>query len=103
MTDDRAVSLNAVNEIWHTRYSDIRIENEEEQYKRIQMLPSIDRTVQEFADRCRECGKQRTGHWIISIEEFYVPERLTPIQKRIYECSICHKKIKCTSIIEHFN
>lgn len=39
---DRAVSLNAVNEIWHTRYSDIRIENEEEQYKRIQMLPSVE-------------------------------------------------------------
>lgn len=21
-------------------------------------------TVTEFADRCRECGKQKTGHWI---------------------------------------
>ena len=22
-------------------------------------------TVTEFADRCRECGKMRTGHWIV--------------------------------------
>ena len=29
----------------------------------IEKLPSVDRTVQEFADRCRECGKNYQG-WI---------------------------------------
>ena len=33
-------------------------------------LPSVqpihrDRTVQDFADKCRECGKMRKGHWIV--------------------------------------
>ena len=28
-------------------------------------------TVTEFADKCRECGKQRTGHWIETAEEYY--------------------------------
>ena len=28
-------------------------------------MPPKDRSVQDFVDKCRECGKQRTGHWII--------------------------------------
>ncbi len=35
----------------------------------IHELPSAEKTghetVTEFADRCRECGKTRKGHWII--------------------------------------
>ena len=27
-------------------------------------MPSKDRSVQDFVDKCRECGKQKTGHWI---------------------------------------
>ena len=27
-------------------------------------LPPKDRSVQDFVDKCRECGKQKTGHWI---------------------------------------
>ena len=28
-------------------------------------MPSKDRSVQDFVDKCRECGKQKTGHWIV--------------------------------------
>ena len=32
----------------------------------IEKLPSVHvETVTEFADRCRECGKQKTAHWIV--------------------------------------
>ena len=30
-------------------------------------------TVTEFADRCRECGKMRKGHWIMSEDGLYRP------------------------------
>lgn len=35
----------------------------------LRRLPSVQpkpktETITEFADRCRECGKQKTGHWI---------------------------------------
>jgi ribosomal protein S27AE len=29
-----------------------------------QLQPVKQETVTEFADRCRECGKMRTGHWV---------------------------------------
>lgn len=29
----------------------------------IKKLPPKDRSVQDFVDKCRECGKQKTGHW----------------------------------------
>ena len=40
-------------------------------------------TVTEFADRCRECGKQKTGHWILTDVEY----------NRVYhcKCSECGK------------
>lgn len=39
-------------------------------------------TVTEFADRCRECGKMRKGHWIdIDSKSFEF--------HRVYKCSEC--------------
>lgn len=35
------ISRKAVNEIWHTQYCYSREDNDEEQYKRIQALPSV--------------------------------------------------------------
>ena len=47
---DDVISREAVNKIWHTQYCCNREENEEEQYKRIQQLPSVQ--------------PSRKGHWI---------------------------------------
>ena len=38
-------------------------------------------TITEFADRCRECGKQKKGHWI----------KITP--SGIYMCSECEQNV----------
>ena len=35
-----------------------------EQQKSVQPSIHRDRTVQDFVDKCRECGKMRKGHWI---------------------------------------
>jgi len=40
----------------------------------IHALPSVTQkseTVTEFADRCRECGKMRKGHWIWNFDKGY--------------------------------
>lgn len=42
------VSRKAVNEIWHTQYCDSREDNDEEQYKRIQALPSVTPSFKEW-------------------------------------------------------
>jgi hypothetical protein len=34
-------------------------------------MPPKDRSVQDFADKCRECGKQKTGHWIVHPKGIY--------------------------------
>lgn len=39
-------------------------------------------TVTEFADRCRECGKMRKGHWIDTGSESFEFHR-------VYKCSEC--------------
>lgn len=44
-------------------------------------------TVTEFADRCRECGKMRKGHWIAY--EVRLPDR-TILN---YRCSVCGRKL----------
>lgn len=33
-------------------------------YDIVLKMPPKDRSVQDFVDKCRECGKQKTGHWI---------------------------------------
>ena len=65
---DDVISREAVNKIWHTQYCCNREENEEEQYKRIQQLPSVQPSrkghwieVAEYSDgkhkiECSECG-----------------------------------------------
>lgn len=42
------ISRKAVNEIWHTQYCDNREDNDEEQYKRIQALPSVKPSFKEW-------------------------------------------------------
>ena len=54
------VSRKAVNEIWHTQYCDSREDNDEEQYKRIQALPSVTPSFKEWlstfnTDSATEC------------------------------------------------
>jgi len=58
----------------------------------IKALPPVtpihkDRTVQDFVDKCRECGKQKKGKWIFT---------KTVFDKHgcTVECSSCHKKWK---------
>ena len=54
------ISRQAVLDIWHTRYSDIRVENEEIQYKKIAFeLPSADimecaRAIKEYCEKYDE-------------------------------------------------
>ena len=43
-------------------------------------------TVTEFADKCRECGKQRTGHW----ERHYI--RPNVYADLCWHCSACGDK-----------
>lgn len=43
-------------------------------------------TVTEFADRCKECGKMRTGHWIWQTED-------------IYRCSECHEDLHVKEVM----
>ena len=52
----------------------------------ISNLPSVQpkpktETITEFAERCRECGKQKKGHWI----------KITP--SGIYMCSECEQNV----------
>ena len=48
--------------------------------------PSIhrDRTVQDFVDKCRECGRIRKGHWIAHSDG--------GIWIKYYECSECRTR-----------
>lgn len=54
-----------------------QIQGYEWQFKKLCALPSVTPkgvTITDFADRCRECGKQKVGKWIdtgIGREEFY--------------------------------
>ena len=58
-------------------------------YERIKHLPSVqpkvkcDRTVQDFVDKCRECGRIRKGHWIREIDFGNVSH---------YVCSECNEE-----------
>jgi hypothetical protein len=50
----------------------------------LRILPSVtpihrDRTVQDFADKCRECGKQKKGKWCKQNDDYF----------NWYECSEC--------------
>lgn len=47
----------------------------------IKKLPPKDRSVQDFVDKCRECGKQKTGHWI----KYGVPR----CGEQHYKCTSC--------------
>ena len=50
-----------------SRVEALKIAVTEYELKKIRELPSVtlkSETVTEFADRCRECGKMRKGHWI---------------------------------------
>ena len=93
MTEDRTVSLNAVENIVN-KYIDGSFEWGA-MLVQIKQLPSIDRTVQEFADRCRECGKQRTGHWIGTSSTARTDNG---IELYGYACSNC-KKITYSSAL----
>ncbi len=42
-------------------------------------------TVTEFADRCRECGKQKRGHWILTDAE-------EEIYCHVAICSVCGRE-----------
>ena len=55
----------------------------------LRILPSVtpihrDRTVQDFADKCRECGKQKKGKWI------FHEKSVSTGFKDLRECSCCH-------------
>ena len=43
-------------------------------------VPQVTETITEFADRCRECGKQKRGKWIEHFDE----------SGKWYECDQCH-------------
>ena len=82
-TCDDTISLEAVNEIWHTQYCCNREENEEEQYKRIQQLPSVKPSrpcdsCKHWEDRCTWLPS-RKGHWIEH-------------NAKCFECSECHNE-----------
>ena len=91
---DDAISREAVKDILNNSYSLTDAEHKVEQ------LPPVTQkseTVTEFADRCRECGKMRKGHWIYdkTIENWW--------------CSKCNKTPKTMGYVgtadfmaEHF-
>ena len=64
----------------------------------LEQLPSVqpiiihrDRTVQDFVDKCRECGRIRKGHWIDYSDEGYV------------ECPYCEHATTCEDNIDELH
>lgn len=62
------------------------------------LQPVKPETVTEFADRCRECGKMRTGHWIIMGDRYIKCSECKHITKTespdIYHfCMVCGTKM----------
>ncbi len=51
-------------------------------------IPQVTETITEFADRCRECGKQKRGKWIEVIDEIDSLGNKTWHHK----CSICENE-----------
>ena len=49
--------------------------------------PTRDRTVQDFVDKCRECGRQKTGKWI-DTKEIFTNKRGQIVHEII--CSECN-------------
>lgn len=54
------------------------------------LQPVKQETVTEFADRCRECGKMRTGHWVRWYE--IIEEESCTIHDPHCKCSECDKE-----------
>ena len=75
----RQAVLDLVNADW--KYEDL-----ESDIKNLSPVIPIhrDRTVQDFADKCRECGKQKKGKWI------YHEKSVSTGFKDLRECSCCH-------------
>ena len=84
---DDAISREAViNAIYKMELSNWVKDDTE---KMIRELPSVqpihrDRTVQDFVDKCRECGRIRKGHWIERKESLF------NYHDEWYECNKCH-------------